>query len=196
MSRPKLRRPKSLRFPQLLLASALLAALSACGNEDPSAATDGALPPSQETAPPAAVEHESGTLSFALRLEGDLSVNTFTYAITGPAFSKADAIDVSNSTTVSARIDGIPAASGYSLTLSGTSVSTPKAQCSGSAAFDIQAGAVTNLPVAISCHLATTVVEIPAPAPLPRFSIWLSGLALLALGSKLASSRPRPKTVF
>jgi hypothetical protein len=193
---------QSLRRGRLVLASALLAALSACGNGDPSprgAEAAGSAPETAAPAPSTSDEGATGTLSFELRTVGGITLNTFDYAITGPHFLRSGSVDVSSSTTVSTRIDGIPAGAGYSVTLSANSVGTPKAQCSGSAGFDVQAGKVSRVPVAINCHVADTAVTPPdpgpAPAPLPPFVTWLSGLALLALGSKLAAERSRPKTL-
>jgi len=185
-------------FPQRhgsrLAATLFVALTAACGTEAPSAALDNFAPPSEGAAPPLA-ENEPGTLSFALQLEGGVTLTTFDYAITGPSFSKAGSIDVTDSTTVSARIDGIPAGTGYAVTLSGVSVSTPKAQCSGSAVFDIQARTVTGVPIAIACHLAPVdTAPQPAAAPLPPFASWLFGLLLLVVGSRIVSMRPRPKT--
>jgi hypothetical protein len=172
----------------------LTALTAACGTEAPSTTIEN-LAPSAEKSKPLATESESGTLSFELQLEGDVTLTTFDYAITGPSFSRAGSIDVTDSTTVSARIDGIPAGAGYVVTLSGVSVSTPKAQCSGSAAFDVRARTVTNAPVAIACHLPEVEPPAePAAVPVPPFASWLFGLALLVAGSGFVSLRTRPKT--
>jgi hypothetical protein len=190
---------QSLGRVRLLAASVLLATLGACGNGDPSpqAAASASSTPEIVEAAPAATE-TTGTLSFELRTLGSITLNTFDYAITGPHFLRSGSVDVADSTTVSARIDGIPAGVGYSVTLSANSVGTPKAQCSGSAAFDVQAGMVTSVPVPINCHVADVAVtppDGPAPAPLPPFVTWLSGLALLVLGSRFAAERSRSKTL-
>lgn len=179
--------------------AALLVVLSGC-NLDPSLdAAAGAPPGAVEAAPAAGVERETGTLSFELRGAGGLTLSTFDYVVTGPNFTKSGSIDVSNSTTVSARIDAIPAASGYSVTLSGSGVGTPKAQCSGSASFDVLARSVSNVPVAISCHVEDSVVTppetVPTGAPVPPLFAWLCGLAFLAIGSRFATERSRLKSL-
>ena len=50
----------------------------------------------------------TGSVSFELTTAGDLEFDAFRYAITGPNYAKAGSIDVSDSTTVSALIEGIP----------------------------------------------------------------------------------------
>lgn len=163
-----------------LLPCALLA-LSACGEapSDASPASNGTA----EVAPVGSREEGSGTLAFELKTADGITLNAFNYSITGPNFSKVGTIDVSKSNTVSARIDALPAASGYSVTVLGNSVGEPVAQCTGSASFDIAARTVTNLPITISCHEER--VDAPVAAPLPRSSTWLCGLALLGLGITL-----------
>jgi len=98
--------------------------------------------------------------------------------------AQAARITIDDDATVSALIDGIPAASGYSVTLMGTSVAPNEATCSGSATFDVAAGAVTEVTVAISCRL-----EEPAAVPVPPRAPVALGLILLAIGSVSAGRR-------
>ncbi|HYQ18242.1 MAG TPA: hypothetical protein VEQ58_20850 [Polyangiaceae bacterium] len=179
---------------RLLAISATLFGLAGC--DDSSAPPDATTPAAVVTAPTPTAEAETGTLSFELHAAGDVTFNSFDYAVTGPNFARAGSIDVSNSNTVSSRIDGLPAAAGYSITVSGTSVGEQAAQCSGSGAFDIVARSVKNLPITISCRLdrAVTPPTGAVAAPLPPFAAWLCGLGLLLLGMKLAS-RSRGKAV-
>jgi hypothetical protein len=178
---------------RLALASLLLLSLSGCGNA-PEAAKQ---TPTEEGAPPSpsSVEEKIGTLAFELRTVENITLNRFDYAITGPNFSKAGSIDVSNSNTVSARIDGIPANSGYSVTVLGNSVDAPITQCTGSAAFEILARSVQNVPIAISCRVQNGAPPVVVAAPLPPFSGALCGLVLLGLGATLAS-RSRSKAML
>lgn len=196
-------RARALRVVGAALAVVLLASITGCGNGDPS--PDSATPDTSTAEPdprtqgtPPSDEGATGTLSFELRAAGGVTLDALDYVITGPHFSRSGKIDVKNSTTVSARIDGIPAASGYSVTLSADSVGTTKAQCSGSASFSVQARTETSVPVAISCRVADAVMTPPdaepRPAPLPPFVTWMSGLALLAIGSRWADQRSRAKT--
>ena len=89
--------------------------------------------------------------SVGLVLAGGVTVNTFTYVLSGPT-SRTGTIDVSSSSTVSAVIGGVPAGTGYTLTLTGTSVDG-QTTCSGtSASFNVVAGATTPVGVTIDCH--------------------------------------------
>ena len=97
--------------------------------------------------------------SVALVLASGGSVNTFAYSITGPN-SYSGSINVASSSTVSAVIGNIAAATGYSLTLTGTSVDG-KTSCAGtSAPFNVVAAATTSVAVAIDCHAAPTTGSI------------------------------------
>jgi hypothetical protein len=124
---------------QVLNLVAALGIASAVGCEN----TPNGLPGSTSTAP--------GAGSVALLLSGGGVVNTFSYSIMGPN-SYAGSINVANSASVSATIGGIVAASGYSLTLSGTTVDG-QTSCSGtSSSFTVSPGATTTVAVAIDCH--------------------------------------------
>jgi hypothetical protein len=182
------------RARALLLVPCALVALAGCG--DSGADQNGASPgDSAEPSPSGPAEGSTGTLSFELKAAGDITLNKFDYVITGPNFSKTGSIDVTNSNTVSARIDALPAGSGYSVTVLGNSVGEPVAQCSGSASFDIVARTVKNVPISISCQVAHEDGMPPAvAAPLPRTSIWLCGLALLGLGVTLAKRADSKRT--
>jgi hypothetical protein len=178
-------KPRSRRAWALSTACVLLAI---AGCSDPSAldAQQGPEPTTDDLSAPRG-EGRTGTLAFELRTANDAKIDAFDYAITGPNFARAGSIDVSNSNTLSARIDAIPAASGYSITVTGTSAREPVTQCSGSAAFDIVARTVNNVPIGISCRVTRSVTPPdPVAAPLPRSSTWLVGLALLGLGAALA----------
>jgi hypothetical protein len=185
----------------LLVAGASLACVGcAVGSGDSDAQPD-ALHGRDSTEEPASPsEEKAGSLWLALTTQASVTFTSFSYAITGPNFTKPGSIDVSDSTTVSALIDGIPIGTGYSLTITGESVpkegSSLAAQCSGSANFDVAGGAVTEVPVSIGCHLTgepdgpPTVAAVPIP-PVAPFAL---GLLLLAGGS-VAAGRRRQRAV-
>jgi hypothetical protein len=179
--------------PALLpLAALLLAGSVGCGNGDGAAAPLDGTPDAPAPSNSPADAEGAGTLSFGLTTQSGLEFDSFDYVITGPGFTKAGAIDVSDSNTVSARIDGIPAASGYSLTLSGTSTVPAVASCSGSASFSITARTVSNVPVDIQCHVQDgggPVEPTPSPVPLPPFAPLALGIALAALGAAASKRR-------
>ena len=94
-----------------------------------------------------------GSIGVALDIAPGVSVNSFSYTLTGPAsFSKTGTVDVSHSATLTFTIGGLPAGTGYTITLSGTSTDTTVA-CSGAATFNVTAGTTTSVTIAIDCHL-------------------------------------------
>src|SRR6478609_8694833 len=96
-----------------------------------------------------------GSIGMALQLAPGLTLDSVGYSITGPgSFSRTGSIDVSNSTTISATIGGLPMGDGYTLTLSSTA-SNGKTQCAGtSAPFSIMAHATTSVNVHLLCQEA------------------------------------------
>ncbi|MEI9942543.1 MAG: hypothetical protein WDO69_35460 [Pseudomonadota bacterium] len=124
---------------------ALIGCSSTSGNGADSAETD---------------SENSGSIGLALQVESGLTLNQIDYAIIGPlGFSKSGSIDVSNSSTISAVISSLPAGTGYSITLSGTSTDG-SATCSGSATFDVVAHQTTTASVGVSCHQAATTGSV------------------------------------
>ena len=99
-------------------------------------------------------EAQSGDIGLALQLSNGATLSSVSYAITGPnGFTKSGPIDVSHSSTISANIGGIPAGSGFSITLTGTSTDGGTT-CSGSASFSVTAHQTTPVTVALDCHEA------------------------------------------
>lgn len=97
------------------------------------------------------VPGEVGKLDLAVQLSPGTKLGQARYEITGPrGFSKSGALDVRSSKTLSATIGGLPAGSGYSVTLTATATDG-STTCSGSATFDVVAGRVTSVTVHLSC---------------------------------------------
>jgi hypothetical protein len=97
-----------------------------------------------------------GTIAVALQLGPGLQVGAVTYQISGNGFQKSDSIDVSQSTSLVARVGGIPAGTQYQLALSATATdpqapSLPGVPCMGSAAFDVVARQTTMVSVDLRC---------------------------------------------
>ncbi len=89
--------------------------------------------------------------SLELTLDSGATLTSVSYTIIGPAsFSKAGSIDVSNSSKISGLIGGIPAGSGYAITLSASSADA-SLSCGGSATFHVIAGQKTAVNVALTC---------------------------------------------
>jgi phospholipase C len=96
-------------------------------------------------------QDDGGTIQLALTAGGS-TFNSFTYTINGPAsFTKSGTINVASSTSLTATIGGIPAGSGFTITLMGTSVDGATS-CMGSATFSVTARQTTPVMVALDCH--------------------------------------------
>jgi len=105
---------------------------------------------SPSTANATANSEEGGSVDFAL-VQGGVTLTSVNYVILGPnGFSTSGAINVGSSNALSAVIGGLPAGSGYSVTLSATS--TDGTTCGGNAAFSVTAKAVTTVTVTLDCH--------------------------------------------
>jgi hypothetical protein len=96
----------------------------------------------------------SGTLALALQLANGTNLSSVSYVITGPGgFSRSGSIDVSNSSALSAVIGGLPAGTGYTITLSATS-SDGTTSCGGSANFNVTARLTAAVGIHLTCHEA------------------------------------------
>ncbi|MET0794474.1 MAG: hypothetical protein ABW061_23330 [Polyangiaceae bacterium] len=132
------------RIVFLCLAAPALAACSA----DPSS-------PSSE-----ADGDRSSSIGLELQLAPGLTLNQANYVIVGPGgFSRSGAINVSNSSTLSAVISGLPAGIGYSITLTG-SATDGNTTCSGAASFDVVAHETTRVTVSFACHQTSSTGSV------------------------------------
>src|SRR5262249_24566444 len=103
---------------------------------------------------PRTSEESSGAVDFALQLGDGHSISSASYTITGPnGFSKTGTIDVSKSTKLTAIIAGLPAGTGYQISITATTTDGSEA-CAGSASFDVQAGQTATVTVPLDCHEA------------------------------------------
>jgi hypothetical protein len=103
---------------------------------------------------PTQASERGGSIGLALQIQPGVTINTVSYAITGSAgFTKSGAIDVSNSTTIASVIGGLPAGSGFSITLSATSTDGSES-CAGSATFNVVAHQTSAVSVHLTCHEA------------------------------------------
>jgi hypothetical protein len=167
----------------LLALVAVLGGVTACASDPSSPEPGGAQGPAADQSA------TSGSLSLALTLPGGLNFQQFTYAITGPNYTKADSIDVSKSHTVSVVVGNLPAGYGYSVTLAGASAD-PVASCTGAAAFVVTAGAQTSVPVDVVCHVKSSQ-PVAAAVPIPGSSSVALGFVLLAIGGVAVRRRTR-----
>jgi uncharacterized protein YjiK len=93
-----------------------------------------------------------GSIGLQLRLANGTTLNSLSYAITGPSsFSRAGAIDLSQSNVITAVIGNLPAGSGFSIALDGTAAGG-STHCAGAALFDVAAHLTTAVAVHLTCQ--------------------------------------------
>lgn len=99
-------------------------------------------------------EEQVGSLGVNLEVASGVSLDAVAYTIAGNGFTKDGTIDVSGAPTISGTIGGIPAGSGYTLTLTATSTDG-KTTFSGSAKFDVTAGKTSSVTIRLKGTSAT-----------------------------------------
>ncbi len=97
----------------------------------------------------------TGTVGMTLTLPGGETINTIAWTITGPngagTVVQTGSVNVQNSLSVSFQVSGIPAGSGYSISLSGTS-SDGSVTCAGAVSFSVTARATTTVSELLQCN--------------------------------------------
>jgi len=104
-------------------------------------------------APPAS---DMGTMGFELQIAPGVTLGTVDWSISNAAtsFSRTGSVNVLNSNTLRFQVGGIPAGTGYTLSLS--AVSTNGAfTCSGSTSFNATAGMTAGVAVTLTCTAGT-----------------------------------------
>jgi hypothetical protein len=92
-----------------------------------------------------------GSANLALTLPGGGIVNTVTYTITGNGITPRNgSIDVTNKTTATALVTGLPAGS-YTVTMAATTANAPTQTCGGSANFVVVANTTAAATVILQC---------------------------------------------
>jgi len=98
---------------------------------------------------------DTGSVEVALQAAPGVTINVVSYMISGPSgFSKTGTIDVSNSSTVSTTIGGLPAGSGFTVTLTGSSTDGATTCGGGPVSFIVVAGQTAPVSVHLTCHEA------------------------------------------
>jgi len=102
-----------------------------------------------------------GTGSIGLNLQvGGATLEHVSYTIVGPnEYVKSGTFEIADSTVLSAVLGGLPAGSGYTITLSGTT-SDASTTCTGSASFDVVAHETTVVSVHLLCHQESTTGSV------------------------------------
>jgi len=100
-------------------------------------------------------DDDTGTIGMELQIAPGVTINTVNWTIsnTGTGFSRTGSVTVRFSNTISFQAGAIPAAMGYTITLTATSVDNAFS-CSGSAGFNINAGATSLVSLTLNCATA------------------------------------------
>jgi hypothetical protein len=160
-----------LRKVPAVLAGVLLLGVTACE----SAPTSGV---GTTNAPPA--EASVGSVSFRLTVAGKYHFNQVTYDVSGNGFHRDATLVVTDSTTFSTVVSGIPFGTGYTLALTADDVAQELTPCQGTATFDVTSP--TEVPVAVDMTCREKLVTPPA-VPVPRPAIYALAALLFALGA-------------
>jgi hypothetical protein len=101
---------------------------------------------------PRPADKNEGSIGLEL-VVGPYTINSVHYDIvsTGGFHASGD-INVATSSAISGFVGGLPAGTGFSITLTATSSSHPNVSCTGTATFAVMAGATTVVNVALTCR--------------------------------------------
>jgi hypothetical protein len=100
-----------------------------------------------------------GSIGLALQLAPGITVNSFTYSLTGPS-TRMGTINVTNSNTVSVVLGAIPVGQGYAVSLTGTATNGATTCAGASGTFSVAAAMTTSVAVKISCNQAATTGSV------------------------------------
>lgn len=158
-----------------LAAIALLAALvSGCSDRPAAALGSGSGNPDPG-------QSGMGAIDVALAVPPSFQIATINYQLTNTGYTKSGSLDVSQTQTISGVLGGIPAGTGYTLTLTATDAAKKFTGCAGSSPVNVVAGTTTPVSVAVDCHLPQPSLTSPA-VPVPMSAVVLLAVALLAAG--------------
>ena len=162
-----------------IVAVALAAVLTSGCSNAPTVAEG----PGSSVANPGQSASAPGALSIALVVPPNSQINTISYQLTKTGFAQSGSLNVAQSGTVSGVIGGVPAGTGYTLTLAATDVAQKFTSCAGSSTVAVTAGATTPVSVAIECRLPPVATTTPPAVPVPMPAVALLAVALLAMGA-------------
>lgn len=94
----------------------------------------------------------TGTVGAQLQIGGGITIAAVTYGISGPnGFVKTGTVDLSHASALAFTVGGLPAGTGYSITLSAVSVDGATS-CAGTGTFNVSAKTTTQVMVHLECH--------------------------------------------
>jgi hypothetical protein len=123
-----------------------------------------------------------GSVMMSLTLAGGYHISHVTYDVSGNGFHTAKSLDVSNSSSFSTVIGGIPFGPGYLLQLTAQDSGHQLSGCQGASFFDVTTSGTVTVPVDMTCYAAPTVAAPPA-VPIPRAAVFALAAMMLLLGA-------------
>ena len=133
-------------------------------------------------ATPTPGQNGPGAVSIGLVVPKSFQIGTVNYQLTKPGYTQSGALDVSKSGGLSATLGGIPAGTGYTLSLTAVDTAQKFTGCAGSAPVSVTAGVTTPVTVNVDCHLPQPSLTPPA-VPIPLSAVGLLAAALLGAGA-------------
>jgi hypothetical protein len=103
--------------------------------------------------PPPSSSGDVGTVGFQLQVAPGVTINTISWNIAnaGTGFTQSGTVNVQNSNSIRFQVGGVPAGTGFTITLNATSVNGAFT-CSGSASFAVTAGMTTGVSLTLTCQ--------------------------------------------
>jgi phospholipase C len=118
-------------------------------------------PGGSTTEPNPGTSESTGSVGLKLTLPGGAQINTVLWTITGPAGAatvvQSGTVNVQNSAAINFVVGNIPAGTGYTISLTGTSTNGA-VSCAGSAPFSVTARTTTKVSVPLQCNVGATQV--------------------------------------
>jgi hypothetical protein len=159
----------ALSYASIVLGVGLTAIVSS-----PQIACSGSGNPSSASDPAADV----GVVGMKLTFPGGETLSTATWSITGPngasTVVQSGTLNLQNSQVLSFSVGGIPAGSGYTVTVTATSTDGA-VTCAGSASFAVTAHATTNVTLLLQCAAGAPDAGSVAINGMPYFCAAASG---------------------
>jgi len=101
--------------------------------------------------PPQGGDEDVGTVGFELQVAPGVTINTISWNISGNGVMQSGTVNVQNSNTIRFQVGGVPAGTGYTITLNATTIGAPLT-CSGSTMFNVTAGMTTSVSLTLTCQ--------------------------------------------
>jgi hypothetical protein len=98
-------------------------------------------------------DQDVGTVGFELQVAPGVTISTIAWSVSNPGagVSQSGNVNVQNSNTIRFQVGGLPAATGYTVSLTASTVGGAFS-CAGSAGFDVSAGTTTSVSLTLTCQ--------------------------------------------